>query len=395
MKYFFDVVIIGAGPSGLATALSLKNKSLRVALIEKEVFPRKKTCGDAISIDVVNQLRKMDYNIYEKFLKIKEKSIISGLKLYSPVGYSTFFKFNTTKNYGYICKRYIFDAFLFDEVKNCNNVNIFQQTKVENVVFKNKYAEAYAGKFKFTSKIVVFANGAFSNIKQVKNKQKFFNSFAAQVYFKNVKFESKEYIELHFFKQTLPNYLWIFPGFNNTANIGLGLLPKFIKKTNKKPKQVLEEILNTSFKQRFNNAQQISEIKTFPLPSMQKKRKISGHRFLLTGDAASLIDPFSGEGIANAIRSGRFAANHIISCFNKNNFSEKYNENYDKFIYKLLWKEFKNNNNLRRLFSFPALINWGIKRSNNNKFYHSIFNYTINKPDKRNKLFNPFLYLKK
>jgi flavin-dependent dehydrogenase len=50
------------------------------------------------------------------------------------------------------------------------------------------------------------------------------------------------------------------------------------------------------------------------LPLGSKKRVISGNNFLLTGDAASLIDPFTGEGIGNAMYSGMLAAAHIQNC---------------------------------------------------------------------------------
>ena len=59
----------------------------------------------------------------------------------------------------------------------------------------------------------------------------------------------------------------------------------------------------------------------------------------LSDDAAALIDPLTGEGIGNAIRSGRIAAEHIISAFNKTVFDAHFNKQYDKVIYQKMGKE--------------------------------------------------------
>jgi len=59
----------------------------------------------------------------------------------------------------------------------------------------------------------------------------------------------------------------------------------------------------------------VDNIKGFPLPFCTHKRTISGNRFMLCGDAASLIDPLSGHGIDNAMWSGIFAARQAMMCF--------------------------------------------------------------------------------
>ena len=49
MQTDFDVIIIGAGPAGAASAISLARRGYAVALIDKEEFPREKLCGDFIN----------------------------------------------------------------------------------------------------------------------------------------------------------------------------------------------------------------------------------------------------------------------------------------------------------------------------------------------------------
>ncbi len=49
MQTDFDVIIVGAGPAGAASAISLARRGYAVALIDKEEFPREKLCGDFIN----------------------------------------------------------------------------------------------------------------------------------------------------------------------------------------------------------------------------------------------------------------------------------------------------------------------------------------------------------
>ena len=90
------------------------------------------------------------------------------------------------------------------------------------------------------------------------------------------------------------------------ANVGIGMLSSHISQKKINLKVVLQKLIEThpQLKDRFINAKALESIKGFGLPLGSKKRRLSGDRYVLTGDAASLIDPFSGEGIGNAIRSG-------------------------------------------------------------------------------------------
>jgi menaquinone-9 beta-reductase len=153
-------------------------------------------------------------------------------------------------------------------------------------------------------------------------------------------------------------------------------------------KETLQTLLQTHphIKERFKNAKPLETVKGYGLPLGSKKRNISGERFLLTGDAAALIDPFSGEGIGNAIRSGRVAADHIKRCFDENNFSASFNKAYDKEIYKRMWNEFKISRTLQWLTNFPLLFNFVINRANNSKYLQNFMIEALASVEKKKKL---------
>ena len=92
---------------------------------------------------------------------------------------------------------------------------------------------------------------------------------------------------------------------------------------------------------RFSGATMTGNIRGAYLPLFTGKRKISGERFMLCGDAASLVNPATGAGIGQAMQSGRYAGWHALECFRRNDFSERFMNMYDKTIYEKLWKENK------------------------------------------------------
>ena len=117
--------------------------------------------------------------------------------------------------------------------------------------------------------------------------------------------------------------------------------------------------------ERFKNAIPLEEEKGFGLPLGSKQYHISGAHFMLCGDAASLIDPFSGEGIETAMESGKFAAELAIKCFEQSNFSAAFLKQYDERVYKKMGSNFKNHYYLQRLLSDRVwLINWVISFAN-------------------------------
>ncbi len=59
MRQVYDVIIIGAGPAGCAAARTLASAGFSVGLFDKAIFPRDKTCGDALIPDAHHALKKL------------------------------------------------------------------------------------------------------------------------------------------------------------------------------------------------------------------------------------------------------------------------------------------------------------------------------------------------
>ena len=396
----FDVLIVGAGPAGAATGIALGNSKLSVGLLDKAKFPRDKTCGDALSVDVVNQLRILSPALSQAFEDLIPKVSSYGVKIFGPDGNHLDIPFvhNQQKRSGYICPRLDFDNLLVQHLAAYPNVKLLEEQTVDRVENVGDQIRIHTNDGDFSAPIVVGADGAHSIVAKALSTlrpDKDHYSAGLRVYCEGVSdFHPENFIELYFFQSILPGYLWIFPLPHNNANVGIGMLSSAVSKKKVNLKAVLHELLSThpALEKRFKNARPKETVKGFGLPLGSKKRLLSGERFLLAGDAASLIDPFSGEGIANAIRSGRVAASHILKCFEQQNFSKSFNTQYDQEIYRRMWKELKLSRTLQQLCKYPWLFNFVVRKANQNEHVHKLLVDALAHIDKKKSLGGPGFY---
>ena len=378
----YDVIIVGAGPAGSACAISLKESGLKVALIDKATFPRDKICGDALSPDILNQLHKIDPKLREKLDNLDQKIQCRGIVISAPNGEATSVSMPQTKtnktNFGYVVKRQDFDNLMFDWVQSNTATDIFQGCAVKSIEDLGHSIVVSTTQGELKTKMLVGADGAHSIVNKqlmgVTEIDRDHHAGALRMYYKGVTGFQQGNIELHFIKDILPGYLWIFPLSNNEANVGIGMLSSHISKENVNLKKMLKEVIEEHplFKDRFVNAEPLESVKGYGLPLGAKKRPISGNRFLLTGDAASIIDPSSGEGVGNAIRSGRFAAQHILENVSSD-FSKAVNVNYDKKLYKSILTELKISKTFQKTHIFPWMLNSLIRKINKSHSFKKYF----------------------
>ena len=104
----------------------------------------------------------------------------------------------------------------------------------------------------------------------------------------------------------------------------------------------------------------------FGLPLGSKPGVLSGDNFMLAGDAASLIDPISGDGIGNAMLSGKLSAAQVIRCFKQNNFTKIFMKQYDHELLQIIGKELKTHSKAQRILSkIPFLLDLVFLASSN------------------------------
>ena len=402
------IAIVGGGPAGCTASMVLSKNNIEHVLIEKDVHPRDKVCGDALSGKVFSVLKKINPDYVDEITNNPEEFLPSwGVTFYAPNGKGIdipFYVHNENKRApGFISKRIFFDEFIFKKaltdkvniLNNCLVTNANYENNKVNLIIKNSSRQ-----FNIKADIVIAADGERSVItKYLHKKKKNLNHFSAGIraYYGGVRdLHPENFIELHYLKEALPGYFWIFPLPNGGANVGLGMLSSHVSTKKINIKNLLIELINNDlrFKHRFKTAKPEGEIKGWGLPLAMKKNSISGNNYMLTGDAASLIDPFTGEGVSNAMISGYKAAEQAILCLKENNFSAGFMKQYDNSVYQRLGKELSLSKTLQQLVKYPWLFNFVVNKARKNKTLQDTLRCMFDDIDLRKKLKNPFFYSK-
>ncbi|MCU0441006.1 MAG: geranylgeranyl reductase family protein [Bacteroidia bacterium] len=347
----YDVIIAGAGPAGSTCALALKESGLSVLMLEKETFPRDKICGDAVSAIVRKVLRELDPKLELELLQKVPGTTITEAKLYSPNFKSLEIDFALE---GSCMRRVDFDNWLFTKALSNPDLTVLQQTQLKDVSYGEDCVVVKTNKGDFTADIIVGCDGAHSvvakKLAQFTVDRKHYSG-AVRQYYRNVKGLSGSALEVYFLKGYLPGYFWIFPLANNEANVGFGMLSETIATNRIDLKKCLSEIIQTipQIAERFKDSEALEDVKGFGLPLGSKKYTLSGNRFMVCGDAAGLIDPFTGEGIETAMDSGKTAAALIIKYASTKNYRAETLRVYDNLVYDKMWPIFKDHYLLQRI----------------------------------------------
>jgi geranylgeranyl reductase family protein len=402
-----DVLIVGAGPAGATTSLFLEKKSIDHLVIDKATFPRDKICGDALSGKVVDIVGQLDMALLHEIEQFSDGFLpCYGITFVAPNSQSLEIPFRTkvkghTTAAGFISRRIDFDDFLVRKL----HPNRLKQA-CELVSFERN-ENGFACQLKHQGRLhqvqvglLVGAEGERSQVaKQLAGyvKQKEHYCAAVRGYYKGVTgCNDQNYIELHFLKDVLPGYLWVFPLPNGLFNVGVGMASVPISKRKVNLKAELDKAISTipGLKERFVHAEAASPVQGWGLPLGSKKWPLSGDRFLLTGDAGSLIDPFTGEGIGNAMKTGMLAAEHIERAIAANRWDANFNQSYDKAVYDALWDELKIGSTLQKLTNYPWLFNFVVNKASKNKTLRETITSMFDDISLRDQMRSPRFYLR-
>lgn len=404
-----EVLIVGGGPAGCAAALFLAKAGVKnIILCEKSSFPRDKVCGDALSGKVVEVLRKLDPALPGELQADPSRFLGSwGVDFIAPGGESLRVPFRRkpeedTPPPGFIATRLTFDQFLFEKTKSIPEIRILQNTALRHYCREgNQILASTAGEeVRIKTKLIIAADGPASGIAKEFAGWELQNQhlcYGIRAYYEGVEgLDPNGFIELHFLKELLPGYFWIFPLPGGKANVGLGMRADLIKKHKLQLPKLLDQLLaqRPELRKRFEHARRTDEVRLHALPLGSVQRKISGHGFMLTGDAAALIDPFTGEGIGNALMSGMLAAETAAAAIQAGRNDAEFLSAYDTAVYRRLGQELKLSYRMQQLLRFPRLFDFVVKRANRNATLRETISCMFEDLDLRDRLRKPSFYFK-
>jgi geranylgeranyl reductase family protein len=401
---------MGAGPAGAGTSFFLSKYGIPHIVIDKEIFPRDKVCGDACSGKTALVINRANPDWLGEILQNEKEYLPSwGIKFVAPNGKGLDIPFTAnrtkdTKAPGFTVPRMVFDNFLFQKMAS-PHCTIFQGASVNSIGHAGDAVTVkclHEGKeYSISAPVIIGADGDKSMVrKQFLNAHTTPKTYAVGLrgYYEGVTgMHEENFIELHFLPEMLPGYLWIFPLPNGMANVGVGILSERIreKKINLREQMLYAIKNNPQIAPRFANATLHGKIQGWGLPLAMERQPLSGNNFMLTGDAASLIDPFSGEGIGNALYSGMLAAAAIKEAVGKNDFSGTFFKTaYDDVVYKRLGDELKISATLQKLCKYSWLFNLVVNKAYKSPSLKNTISCMFTDMDLRGQLSKPSFYLK-
>ena len=317
MKY--DIVVVGGGPGGAVAAKTCAEKGLSVLLIEK----RRKIgdpvrCGELIP-DYV--LKEFEIGINDCFNATDVFDFIS------PEQQRISFDFPM-----HVLDRRIFDSDLVSRAEDAG-ADIWLQSRALDLIsgegaFKGVKVNKQGGDIDVRANIIIAADGVESTVGRMAGINTTLNlkdiGSAAAAVVKGIDVE-RNVLKEYFLKDFIPGYLWIFPKSENTANIGVILS---LYKDNKPI-----TLLNYYMKHMKNlRGAEICYYTSGGVPEALRLEKLFFKNILFVGDAARLSNPIGGDGLPQAMLSGKLAAETAV----------KSNENDDLHILKEYDKKWKN-----------------------------------------------------
>ncbi|GAB3360826.1 geranylgeranyl reductase family protein [Micromonospora halotolerans] len=325
-----DVIVVGAGPGGSATAYHLARHGVRVLLLEKTEFPREKVCGDGLTPRAVRQLIRMgvDTSPEAGWLRNKGLRVIGGgvrLELDWP-------DLASFPNYGLVRTRLDFDDLLAQRAvaagaKLRTSVNVL--TPVLDADDRVIGVQAEVGPDKepatFHAPLVVAADGVSGRFPLALGLAKREDrpiGVAVRRYYRSAAKHDDDYLESWLELRAkgsdalLPGYGWIFGLGDGRVNVGLGVLnsSSAFGKTNYR-RLLTDWLANTPEDWGMTDETNAEgPILGAALPMGFNRVPHYTRGVLLVGDSGGMVNPFNGEGIAYAMESGELAAEVAVQA---------------------------------------------------------------------------------
>lgn len=353
-----NVIIVGGGLAGLVSSILLARKGIEVILIEKKTYPFHRVCGEYVSNETLPFLQSQDL-----FPKDLELPAITTFQLSSAAGKSTSLQLDLG---GFGISRFTLDHFLYQEAKK-NGVSFLLNKEVGNVIYSDEHFQVEVGDQRLRANVVIGAFGKRSKL-DIEFKRSFVQKRSPYVGVKyHIKTEhSDSLIALHNFEG---GYCGISNVEEDKTNLcylvhreklkqagSIENLEKEVLKKNSHLKNIFE---NSDFI--FDKPETINEI------SFETKEPIFNH-MLMMGDAAGMITPLCGNGMAMAIHASKIASEHILqfcsSKINRQQLENNYASDWQKQFSKRLWF----GRQVQRLFGNETSSNLAVNLAIHSKF---------------------------
>ncbi len=431
----YDVIVVGGGPGGAAAAGYHSMAGSRVLLLEKEVWPRDKICGDAVGGKSLSHVAELGVkSMIEKTPHFRVDSILFSSSDGSEVRVMLPEESFNRLEAGYALPRMQFDYMMFKQATElvlANDGAVIQDFSVTEVNVEDRPdgpmitgVTGHLGPKKdgrtmsFKAPLTIGAAGYNCPVSKKITQSVFNEPFRDDEHFCG---GYREYwtgvkgceggtgpIEIHFIDEVNPGYFWIFPVSEDVVNVGVGMVISEQRKQKgmrSSLKKMQKWITNESprFSHRFRNAQMIDGTgKGWQLPfgsprvkpaSFQPRRGAMAGA-MCVGDSASLVDPFTGEGIGNALVSAKLTAKFFDREEHTNGFPADQAAHYMESLWEELGNELSNSYRLQGLVKRKRLMSWFVRRASKKPKIGEILTEMIASKEAQGQLYSKWFLFK-
>lgn len=311
----FDAVVVGAGPAGSVAALVLARGGARVALVDKAVFPRDKACGDLVGPRALQLLGDLGVGLPPS-VDVGDLVVIgpSGRRVRLPS-----FEGRSYPGHATAVTRTAFDTALRDAALEAGAVPF--EARADTPLERHGRLDGFTtdGGDLVRGDFVIGADGATSRVASAAglvDGERVLWGFAVRAYVD----QPVELPAIVLWEQArwraFPGYGWIFPGPDGRANVGIGIGTRSDRQAGARAVRALPRFLDHLGTLGLLGSGAAASSGR-PLGGWLKMGMVgtapARGRTLLVGDAAGLVNPLQGEGIAQATASGRSAAEAVLT----------------------------------------------------------------------------------
>lgn len=320
----YDVVIIGAGPSGSIAGALLNKKGYRVCVLEKQVFPRF-VIGESLLphcmefIEEAGMLEAVKVGVSEGF-QFKNGAAFTWGDRYTTIDFTD--KFTPGPGTTYQVGRGRFDQILIEEAQK-QGVEVRFQHQVEKVEFNDDYAvlsvlDEQKQSYQLQAKFVLDASGYGRVLARLLDLERPSSLAERKAYFTHIddnvtdqQFDrNKILISTH--TQFRDVWIWFIPFSNNRTSIGVVGLPEILDNHGAEGAEaILKKFVYEipMLKRILNNVNWDNEVPFRTLRNYSADVKsLYGKHFALLGNASEFLDPVFSSGVTIAMHSSKLAA---------------------------------------------------------------------------------------
>ncbi len=308
-----DLLVVGAGPAGVAAACTAVGRGLHVAVLDRARFPRDKVCGDGLTAGALRLLEGLGVDVPT----VASTTPVDTVVLRGPDGRRVVLPLPSDGLRSVVTRRRELDSALVDRARAVG-VTIDEErlvtsvrTDADHVAVEHTDPDGGDPR-RVTARFVVAADGHWSTVRRCVDPSggnALGSWHAFRQYFRGV---DERRLWVLFEEDLLPGYAWVFPLPDGRANVGFGVLRdpattgKALAATwrDLTERPSLRSVLGP-------DAEPDDRHRAWPIPADYDPRRTTTGRVLFVGDAAGVVDPMTGEGVAQALETGILAATAV------------------------------------------------------------------------------------